>query len=80
MDNYMVQARAQIKSSSIKLPEAHRAKKVLVPHVKPENLVEGTCPIPPACHLRPTHHIPQTNPRTTHQHITTNTKTQSWAR
>ena len=43
----MVQSRAQVKSSSIKLPEVHRAKKVLVPHAKPENLVKSTCPIPP---------------------------------
>ena len=46
-DNYMVQTRAQVKSSGIKLPEVHGAKKVLVPHVRPENLVKGTCPIPP---------------------------------
>ena len=57
----MVQTRAQVKSSSVKLPEVHRAKKILVPHMKPENLVKGTCPIRPACHLRPSHHIPQTN-------------------
>ena len=61
MDNYMVQTRAQVKSSSIKLLEVHGAKKNLVPHMKPENLVKGTCPIPPACHLRPIHHIPHTN-------------------
>ena len=60
-DNYMVQTRAQIKSSGIKLPEVHGAKKVLVPHLKPENLVKSTHPIPPTCHLRPTHHIPQAN-------------------
>ena len=46
----------------------HRAKKVLVPHVKPENLVKGICPIPPVCHVRPTHYIPQTN-----QELPTNT-------
>ena len=61
MDNFMVQTRSQAKSSSTKLLEVHRAKKVLVPCVKPENLVQGTCSIPPACDLRPTHHIPQTN-------------------
>ena len=58
----MVQTRAQAKSSGIKLLEVHGAKKNLVPHMKPENLVKGTCPIPPACHLRPIHHIPHTNP------------------
>ena len=58
MDNYMVQTRAQVKSSSIKLPEVHGAKKVLVPHAKPENLIKSTCPIPPVHYLRPTHHIP----------------------
>ena len=57
----MVQTRAQVKSSGTKLSEVHRAKKVLVPHAKPENLVKSTCPIPPLCHLRHTHHIPQTN-------------------
>ena len=46
-DNYMVQTRAQVKSSGIKLPEVHGAKTVLVLHVRPENLVKGTCPIPP---------------------------------
>ena len=67
-DNYMVQTRAQVKSSSIKLLEVHGAKKNLVPHMKPENLVKGTCPITPACHLRPIHHIPHTN-----QELPTNT-------
>ena len=57
----MVQTRAQVKSSGIKLPEIHGAKKVLVPHVRPENLAKGTCPIPPLHHLRPKHQIPQTN-------------------
>ena len=36
MDKYMVQTRVQVKSSGIKLPELHRAKKDLIPHVKPE--------------------------------------------
>ena len=40
MNNYIVQTRTQVKSGSIKLPEVHGAKKVLVPHVKPENLVK----------------------------------------
>ena len=57
----MVQTRAQVKSSGIKLPEVHGTKKGLVPHVRPENLVKGTFPIPPPCHLRPKHHTPQTN-------------------
>ena len=57
----MVQTRAQVKSSSVKLPEVHGAWKVLVPHMKLENFVKGICPIPPACHLRPIHHIPHTN-------------------
>ena len=57
----MIQTRAQVKSSGVKLPKVQGTKKILVPHVKPENLVKGTCPIPPAHHLRPTHHIPKTN-------------------
>ena len=68
IDNYMVQTRAQVKSSNVKLPEVHGAKKILIPHMKPENLVKGTCPIPPACYLRPTYHIPQAN-----QELPTNT-------
>ena len=64
----MVQTRAQVKSSSIKLPEVHGAKKILVPHLKPGNLVKGSCPIPPACHLRPMCHIPHAN-----QELPTNT-------
>ena len=44
----MVQTRAQVKSSGVKLPEVHGAKKILIPHMKPENLVKGTGPIPPA--------------------------------
>ena len=67
-DNYMVQTRAQVKSSGIKLLEVHGAKKILVPHMKHENLVKGMCSIPPACHLRPIHHIPHTN-----QELPTNT-------
>ena len=61
MDKYMVQTRAQAKSSSIKLPEVHRAKKDLIPHAKPEKSVQSACPIPPICHLRPIHHIPHTD-------------------
>ena len=57
----MVQTRAQANSSSIKLPEVHGTKKVLVPHAKPENFIKGKCPIPPVCHPRPTQYIPQTN-------------------
>ena len=34
-DNYMVQTRAQVKSSGIKLSEVHGAKEILVPHMKP---------------------------------------------
>ena len=57
----MVQTRAQVKSSSIKLLEVHGAKKNMVPYLKPENFVKGACPIPPTCHLRPIHHIPHTD-------------------
>ena len=74
-DNYMVQTRAQDKSSGVKLLEVHGAKKILIHHMKPENLVKGVCAIPPAHHLRPIHH----KPRTAHKHITTNIKTQNWA-
>ena len=63
MDQYMVQTRAQVKSSSIKLPEVNRARKDLIPHVKPEKSVQSACPIPPTCHLRPIHHIPHTDQR-----------------
>ena len=58
----MVQTRAQVKSGSIKLPEVHEAKKKLIPHIKPENSVQSTCPTPPTCHLRPIHHIPNIDP------------------
>ena len=34
MDKYMVQTRAKAKSSSTKLPEVHRTKKDLIPHIK----------------------------------------------
>ena len=57
MDKYMVQTRAQVKSSSIKMPEVHGAKKNLIPHIKPQKSVQSGCPIPPRCHLRPIHHI-----------------------
>ena len=63
MDKYMVQTRAQVKSSGIKLPEVHRAKKNLIPHVKLGKSVQSACPIPPTCHLRPIHHIPYTDQR-----------------
>ena len=46
MDKYMVQTRAQVKSSSIELPEVHGAKKDLIPHVKPEKSVPSAGPIP----------------------------------
>ena len=46
MDNYMVQTRAQVKSSGIKLLEVHRAKRNMVPYIKPENFSKGACPIP----------------------------------
>ena len=36
----------------------HGAKKNLIPHIKPEKCIQGACPIPPICHLRPIHHIP----------------------
>ena len=60
-DNYMVQTRVPVKSSSIKLLQMHGAQKNLVSHMKAENLVKGTWPIPHACHLGPIHHIPHTN-------------------
>ena len=56
MDKYMVQTRVQVKG--IKLPEVHRAKKKLIPHIKPEKSVQSACPTPPICHLRPIHYIP----------------------
>ena len=58
MDKYIVQTRAQVKSSGIKLPEVHGAKKELIPHVKPEKSVQSEHPIPPTCHLRPIYHMP----------------------
>ena len=61
MDKYMVQTRAQVKSSGNKLPEVHGAKKNLIPHIKPEKFVQGACPIPTTCHLRPIHYIPHTD-------------------
>ena len=63
MDKYMVQTRVQVKSSSVKLPEVHRAKKDLIPHIKPEKSVQSACPIPPTCHLRHVHYIPLTDQR-----------------
>ena len=35
-DKYMVQTRAQTKSSSTKLPEVHGAKKDLIPNIRSE--------------------------------------------
>ena len=61
MDKYMVQTRTQAKSSGIKLPEVHRAKKDLIPHAKPEKSVQNACPIPPTHYLRPIHHIPHSD-------------------
>ena len=58
MDKNMVQTRAQLKSSGIKLPEVPRAKKKLILHIKPENSIQSVHPTPPTCHLRPIHHIP----------------------
>ena len=60
---YLVQTRAQTKSSCTKLPEVHGAKKDLIPHVKSKNLVPSVHPIPPTCHLRPIHHIPYKDQR-----------------
>ena len=57
----MVQTRAQVTSSSIKLPEVHGAKKNLIPHIKAEKFVKGACPITPTHHLRPIHNIPNTD-------------------
>ena len=61
----MVLTRSQAKSSGIKMPEVHRAKKDLIPHVKPERsvVVPSACPIPPTQHLRPIHHAPCTDQR-----------------
>ena len=40
------------------MPEVHGADKGLIPHVKPEHqkpvTIPTACPIPPACHTRPT--------------------------
>ena len=58
MDKYMVQTRALARSSGIKLPEVHGAKKELIPHEKLENSMQSEHPIPPTCHLRPIHHTP----------------------
>ena len=63
MDKYMVQTRAQVKSSGMKLPEVHRAKIDLILHIKPKKSVQSVCPIPPTCHLRPIHQIPHTHQR-----------------
>ena len=63
VDKYMVQTRAQAKSSGTKLPEVHGAKKNLNPYMKPKNSVPSACPIPPTCHLRPIHHSPHTDQR-----------------
>ena len=64
-DKHMVQTRSQGKSSGIKMPEVHRAKKDLILHVKPKNsiVVPSTCPIPPTWHLGPIHHTPHTDQR-----------------
>ena len=58
MDKYMVQTRAQVKSSGIKLPEVHGAKKNLILHIKPKKSVQSAHPTPPTCHLMSIHHIP----------------------
>ena len=58
IDKYMAQTRAQFKSSSIRLPEVHEAKKNLIPYIKPEKSVQSVHPTPPTCHLRHIHHIP----------------------
>ena len=58
MEKYMVQTRAQVKSSGIKLSEVHGANKRLILHIKPKKSVQTACPTLPTCHLRPIHHIP----------------------
>ena len=63
MDKYMVQTRAQAKSSSTKLPEVQGAQKDLIPHIKPEKSVPSVHPTPHTCHLRPICHIPHTDQR-----------------
>ena len=71
----MVQTRAQVKSSGIKSPEVDRARNNLIPHMKPENMPYTTC-TPSKAYISHTSY----KPRTTHQHISINTKTQNWAR
>ena len=63
MDKYMVQTRAQAKSSGVNVPEVHSVNKGLIPHVKPEKsaIILVACPIFPTCHLRPVHHTPSTD-------------------
>ena len=62
MDKYMVQARAQAKSSGVNVPEVHGANKGLILQVKPEKsmVIPVVWPFPPTCHLRPVHHSPPT--------------------
>ena len=59
----MVQTRSQAKSSNVKMPEVHGAKKDLIQHVKPKKsvVVPSAYPIPPTCHLRLIHHTPHTD-------------------
>ena len=62
-DKYMVQTRAQAKSSGVNVPEVHGANKGLILHVKPEKstIIPVACPIPPTHHLRPVHQPPSTD-------------------
>ena len=48
MDKYLVQTRAQAKSSGVNVPEVNSANKSLILHVKPEKyvIIPGACPIP----------------------------------
>ena len=50
MDKYMVQTRAQAKSSGVNVPEVHGVNKGLIPRVKPKRSV-----ITPIVHLTPLH-------------------------
>ena len=59
-DKYIVQTRSQVKSSGIKLPEIHGAKKGLDPHVQPgKQRPFPSLPIQTIDKGPPTHPIPR---------------------
>ena len=66
-DKYMVQTRAQAKSSGVNVQEVHGMNKGLILHVKPKKtaITPVAHPIPPSHHLRPVHHSPSTDQRLT---------------